>query len=78
MKGPIWRLTPEAVDRCLYLEEALIFAVEIRSKRFFLNNLARTEVLEPDQLEFGWALMKETPTELIELFFGTGELPDIE
>ncbi len=74
-EGTNLALTPEAVDRCLYLEEALIVAVEIRNKRVFLNNLARTGILKPDQLEFGWALMEKTPKELIERFFETGELP---
>jgi len=68
-------LTPKAVDESLYLEEALVVAAEIRGKRVFLDNLARTGIFQPDQQEFGWALMEATPEEEIEHFFATGELP---
>jgi len=68
-------LTPKAVEESLYLEEALIISVDIRGKRVFLNNLARTGLLKLDQEEFSWAIMDPASREEIEHFFETGELP---
>lgn len=68
-------LTPRAVDNYLALEEALIIEVEIRGRRVFLNKMATTGMLQPDQLEFSWVSLKKTPPEAIERFFETGELP---
>jgi len=74
-EGTNLALTTKAVDECLVLEEALIVSVEIRNKRVFINNIARTGILQPDQSEFEWTLMDVTTQEQIEHFFTTGELP---
>ncbi|TKC04358.1 hypothetical protein [Pedobacter frigoris] len=71
-------LKPEIVEDCLFLEEALMVLVEIRGKRVFLDNIATTGTLKPNQTIFEWKLLKRTPNKIIEDYFLSGTLPEIK
>jgi hypothetical protein len=64
-------LLPEAVDNNLQLEEALIIHVQIKGKKVFLDNLARTGELQMDVADLNWYRMKSAPQEIKDKFFST-------
>ena len=62
-------LTPEAVETCLELEEALIVSVDIRNTKVFLNNHFRTGLLKANQTSFGWGKAESVSQDVIEEYF---------
>jgi len=62
-------LTPEAVETCLELEEALILSVDIRNGKTFINQHFRTGVLKPGQESFNYGKVEGADHEVIEQYF---------
>ncbi|MBO9672158.1 MAG: RES family NAD+ phosphorylase [Sphingobacteriaceae bacterium] len=62
-------LTPEAVDTCLELEEALILSVDIRNGKTFINQHFRTGLLTPGQESFSYGKVEGADQEVIEQYF---------
>ncbi|WP_394677339.1 RES domain-containing protein [uncultured Sphingobacterium sp.] len=70
-------LLPQTVDEHLQFEEAFITHVRIRGKKVFLDNLARTGLVDSNTNSLEWYKMEPAPEEVKNIFFSHQNLSDL-